>query len=234
MNTDIHSFAVALANNWEHGKQELLNGTFDTYFGKDNPERAEFYQKIKEVLLAEPTDIDVIFLDFLYQLDPSLSGFYKKGKFYESFSAFGKEMLEMLYVKDDSDQLFWDGMLRQHILTKHMERLFGHTEDLKKAEYLESLLTEKDEDDHSLLLRNYLMAYLIADDIFFRVEDQKLRTVAELTQYMKNLLDQSYEALEDFCHTLVDYNDVLDAQLEAFLIALGKQNELLVWREGLS
>ncbi|MBQ8498059.1 MAG: hypothetical protein IJ489_11490 [Clostridia bacterium] len=232
--TDRHSFVVALAEDWEYGKNALSDGTLHHYFCTEHPDLAELCKKAEETILAEPMDAEVIFLDFLYQLDPLLIGFYKKGRFYDSFSAFGEEMLEMLYADDTSEQPYWDSILHQRILTKYMERLFGNTEYLQKAEVLENMLTDEDMDQRSLLLRDYAMAYLIADDIFFRINDQKLRNVSELTQYMKDLLEQSYEAFEDFCHTLVDYNDVLDVQLEAFLLALGKQKELLLWREGLS
>ena len=33
---------------------------------------------------------------------------------------------------------------------------------------------------------------------------------------------------------MIDYNDTLDVQLEAWLIALGKRSQLEVWRSNLS
>ena len=50
---------------------------------------------------------------------------------------------------------------------------------------------------------------------------------------MKSLLDSSYEEFEAFCHSMIDYNDTLDVQLEAWLVALGKRNQLEVWRRNL-
>ena len=60
-----------------------------------------------------------------------------------------------------------------------------------------------------------------------------MKSVSELTAYMKGLLDSSYEEFEDFCHSMIDYDDTLDVQLEAWLIALGKRKELDAWRQGL-
>ena len=51
---------------------------------------------------------------------------------------------------------------------------------------------------------------------------------------MKGLLDSSYEEFEDFCHSMIDYDDTLDVQLEAWLIALGKRKELDAWRHNLN
>ena len=60
-----------------------------------------------------------------------------------------------------------------------------------------------------------------------------MKNVGELANYMKGLLDSSYEEFEEFCHSLIDYDDTLDVQLEAWLIALGKRKELELWRQGL-
>lgn len=234
VHTDIHSLADTLTKDWEKGKNKLSGGALTEYFSSYDPEIADICKKAQEKILAEPMDADVIFLSFLYEIDPSLSGFYKKGKFYESFSAFGEEMLEALYHRDTTDRPYWNAILRQHFLTAHMERLFGKTDRLKEAEALEDAFLDEDQNERTFILREYAMAYLIAGEICFRTEDEKLKNISELTEYMKKLRDTSYEALKDFCHTLVDANAVLDEQLEAFLIAHGKQEELIVWRNRLA
>ena len=80
----------------------------------------------------------------------------------------------------------------------------------------------------------YTMAYLLSGQKLFAIGDKRLKNVAELAAHMKGLLDSSYEEFEDFCHSMIDYDDTLDVQLEAWLIALGKRNELRVWREQLA
>ena len=61
-----------------------------------------------------------------------------------------------------------------------------------------------------------------------------MNNVTELTAYMKELLDSSYESFETFCHNMIDYDNTLDSQLEAWLIALGKSKELEKWRNTLT
>ena len=80
----------------------------------------------------------------------------------------------------------------------------------------------------------YTMAYLLSGQKLFAIGDKRLKNVSELTSYMKSLLDSSYEKFETFCHSMIDYNNTLDVQLEAWLIALGKRNELENWRRNLS
>lgn len=79
----------------------------------------------------------------------------------------------------------------------------------------------------------YTMAYLLSGQKLFAIGEKRLKSVSELTAYMKGLLDSSYEEFEDFCHSMIDYDDTLDVQLEAWLIALGKRKELDAWRQGL-
>ena len=43
---------------------------------------------------------------------------------------------------------------------------------------------------------------------------------------MKDLLKESYDAFQEFCHKLIDYKDNLNVQFECWLIALGKSDEL--------
>jgi len=51
---------------------------------------------------------------------------------------------------------------------------------------------------------------------------------------MKRLLEDSYDKFEDFCHRMIDYDDNLDVQLEAWLISMGKRMELENWRRNLA
>jgi hypothetical protein len=48
---------------------------------------------------------------------------------------------------------------------------------------------------------------------------------------MRTQLDLSFEAFENLCHRLVDYDGNLDLQLESWLVAIGKQKEIEKWRE---
>ena len=80
----------------------------------------------------------------------------------------------------------------------------------------------------------YTMAYLLSGQKLFSIGNKQLKNVDELTAHMKTLLDSSYGEFEDFCHALIDYDDTLDAQLEAWLIALGKRKELEAWRQSLN
>lgn len=84
------------------------------------------------------------------------------------------------------------------------------------------------------MLNYYVMAYLLSGQKLFAIGEKRLKTVTELTAHMKGLLDSSYWEFEEFCHTLIDCDGILDVQLESWLIALGKRKELNAWRSQLA
>jgi hypothetical protein len=77
------------------------------------------------------------------------------------------------------------------------------------------------------------MAYRISGERVFVAGNNRFKNVNELATFMKKLLESSYEKFVEFCHSLISYDDVLDVQLEAWLIALGKSTELEKWRKQL-
>ena len=79
----------------------------------------------------------------------------------------------------------------------------------------------------------YLMAYLLSGQKLMQFDGKEFRTVGEFADYMKSLLDDSYDKFEEACHRLIDYDDNLDVQFESWLLALGKKKELNAWREAI-
>jgi hypothetical protein len=84
------------------------------------------------------------------------------------------------------------------------------------------------------IMNYYKTAYLLSGQKLMAVGNKRLGSIEELTAHMKGLLDISYAKLQEFCHSMIDYGDTLDAQLEAWLIALGKTQELQQWRDQIS
>ena len=79
----------------------------------------------------------------------------------------------------------------------------------------------------------YMMAYMLSGQKIFNFDGKQFRTVGELAEHMKGLLNESYDVFQEFCHKLIDYKDNLNVQFECWLMALGKSDELKKWRESL-
>lgn len=231
---DIPSLITALASNWNDGKKQLYRGLLSGFFKNFNPEIAGYCIDAEEEATQTAGKDDVIFWNLLYKICPELNGFYWLGHIYESLPALGRDILEKLWKNDKSDHTYWDSILENKLLTNYLKNIKSKNSDLEKASSaLETVHKVGKKSKRDALMNYYTMAYLLSGQKLFNVDNKQLKNVAELSAYMKGLLDSSYEEFEDFCHKLIDYDDTLDVQFEAWLIALGKRKELESWKKQL-
>lgn len=232
---DIPSLITALASNWNDGKKQLYRGLLSGFFKNFNPEIAGYCIDAEEEATQTAGKDDVIFWNLLYKIYPELNGFYWLGHIYESLPALGRDMLEKLWKNDKSDYTYWDSILENKLLTNYLKNIKSKNSDLEKASSaLETVHKVGKKSKRDALMNYYTMAYLLSGQKLFNVDNKQLKNVAELSAYMKGLLDSSYDEFEDFCHKLIDYDDTLDVQFEAWLISLGKRKELSEWRKALN
>lgn len=228
---EIPALVTALATNWNDGKKQLYRGLLSAFFKTFNPEIAGYCMDAEEEATRTAGKDDVIFWKLLYKIYPELNGFYWQGQIYESLPALGRDMLERLWKEDKSQYGYWDGVLGNKLLTNYLSIVKSKNAGLSAAvSALETAHSLNDRSKRDTLMNYYTMAYLLSGQKLFSIGNKQLKNVSELTAHMKCLLDSSYEEFEDFCHSLIDYDDTLDVQLEAWLIALGKRKELENWR----
>ncbi len=231
---DIPELITALASNWNDGKKQLYRGLLSGFFKNFNPEIAGYCIDAEEEATQTVGKDDVIFWNLLYKIYPELNEFYWLGHIYESLPALGRDMLEKLWKNDKSDYTYWDSILENNLLSNYLTNIKSKNSDLKDASSaLETSHKLPNKSKRDALMNYYTMAYLLSGQKLFNVDNKQLKNVEELSSYMKGLLDSSYEEFEDFCHKLIDYDDTLDVQFEAWLVALGKRKELNEWRNSL-
>ena len=232
---DIPSLVTALATNWNDGKKQLYRGLMSAFFKNFNPEIAGYCMDAEEEATRTAGKDDIIFWKLLYKIYPELNGFYWMGQIYESLPALGRDMLERLWKDDKSNYVYWDSILGNKLLTNYLSTVKSKNTGLSAAaSALETAHSLSNRSKRDTLMNYYTMAYLLSGQKLFSIGNKQLKNVSELTAHMKGLLDSSYEEFEDFCHSLIDYDDTLDVQLEAWLIALGKRKELEAWRTQLA
>lgn len=233
--TDPAALVVAFAKNWEEGKKQLFRGHVTSHFRMFNQDLARKCQAAEEEAGRENGKDDIIFWKLLYQINPKLKGFYWKGQTFESIAAFGRDVLERLWDKDESQFPYYASVLSEKMLSAYVNQAAPKNEKLKKA-------AAAIEDSYELEIINgtdmkrtyYLMAYTLSGQKLLLLNGEQFRTVGELANYMRSVLDESFERFETLCHKLVDYDGNLDFQLETWLIAIGKQKEIEKWRASIN
>ncbi len=228
---DIPTLVTALATNWNEGKKQLYRGLLSAFFKNFDPETAGHCMDAEAEANTRAGEDDIIFWKLLYKLYPELNGFYWMGGIYESLPALGRDILERLWKNDKSKYSYWDGILGKKLLSEHLAAVNSKNGGLISAvSALEAAHALESRSKRDRLMNYYTLAYLLSGQILLAIGEKRLKNVSELAAHMKGLLDSSYEEFEDFCHSLISYDDELDVQLEAWLIALGKRNELETWR----
>lgn len=232
---DIPSLVTALAENWNDGKKQLYRGLLSGFFKNFNPEIAGYCMDAEDEATKQTGKDDIIFWNLLYKIDPELKAFYWMGRAYESVPALGRDMLEKLWKKDKSDYKYWDSVLENKLLSAYLVKVESSNDKLSNAvSALETAHSLTNKSKRDTMMNYYTMAYLLSGQKIFSIDNKQIKSVTELTAHMKTLLDSSYEEFEEFCHKMIDYDDTLDVQFEAWLIALGKRKELDMWRKQLN
>lgn len=230
---EVSELTKALVLNWNEGKKQLFRGILSEFFKSCNPEIAGFCIDAEEEATRVNGRDDIIFWKLLYKLNPNTTDFYWKGHVYQGLPALGREILEKLWKRDTGNEAYYYEVLNEKILSKYVEMKAGKNKTLLEA--VKGL-----EDGHKLADNQrakqknlYLMAYMLSGQKLMHFGGMEFRTVGEFADYMKELLDDSYEKFESACHSLIDYDDNLDVQFESWLLALGKKKELKAWRDAI-
>ncbi|MGN0422540.1 MAG: protein kinase [Lachnospiraceae bacterium] len=233
--TDPAQLVTAFAKNWEEGKKQLFRGYITSHFRTYNQDIARKCQAAEEEAGRENGRDDIIFWKLLYQIHPKLKGFYWKGQTFESLPAFGRDVLEKLWDRDHSQFSYYASILGEKLLSQYVLQAQPKNEKLKKAAAAIEDSYELEKTSGTDMRRTYyLMAYTLSGQKLLLLDGEQFRTVGELASYMRSVLEESYDRFESLCHRLIDYDGNLDFQLETWLIALGKQDEIDKWRASMN
>lgn len=232
---NLDALTKALASNWEAGKKQLYRGLLSGFFRNYDPEIAGYCIDAEEAIIRSVGKDDIVFWRFLYKLCPHLEGIYWKGETYESLTELGEKLLCDLRTDNSSKLTYWNGVFINKLPTRYFIKARLENESL----YTELSAIEDDyamnaKDERSKRLSFYSVAFLLTGERTLSVGDREIHSVSELADYMKQLLNSSYSEFEAFCRSMISCDDTLDAQLEAWLTALGKRNELDDWRKTLN
>lgn len=229
--TDQEKLVAAIAKNWEEGKKHLFRSWITTHFRSFNQEIAKHCVEAEEEAARSNGKDDIIFWKLLYKLNPKLKGFYWRGYIHESLPALGRDMLEHLWKNDKSKDNYYKSILSEKLLTEYVLITTPKNEALKKAaSAIEESYRIAIHEKSDLARTYYMMAYTLSGQKLLYLDDERFRTVGELVGYLKNQLEISFEAFQRLCHRLIDHNGNLVAQLEMWLISIGKQQEIENWR----
>ena len=232
--TDRHKLAVALARNWEDAKLQLFNGMLSRAFKDDDPEFATACSDAMEAY-GKGIDSDLLLFRILYRLDRTLDDFIWKGHQYNSLEAFGRDVQDKLRYNIRPDMSLVDEILKRRISSEYLYARGNIPEEMKKAVAAIETGYANYSDNYKQRWMNYhLLGYLLSGRKTFYMDEQEFADADELIIFLQDVLKASYKKFEEYCNQLIDKKGSLNMQLETWLMAIGKKEQLDRWKEQLS
>ena len=227
----------ALVENWDEGKKELFRGKLSDYYKIYDSEAFQICQTAEREATRSSGKDDLIFWKTMYALQPKTKDFFWKGQVFIGLPALGRALLEHLRKNSTAMNEYIDGVLREELLSKYITMKEPNNEKmLVPVQGLESSYRAYINNPREKRITLYLVAYMLSNQKVLYVAGQEFHTLGELTSYMKELLGENNEHLDqfkEFCHRLMDQYDNLIPALESWLIAIGKREALDRWKEAM-
>ncbi|MFA5659452.1 MAG: hypothetical protein WC900_09235, partial [Oscillospiraceae bacterium] len=225
--TDILSLVSALAADWADGKKQLFRGLLSGFFKSFNPQLAGFCIDAEEEAFASLQKEDGIFFRLLYKICPQQRAFCWRGRRYEALPKLGSDLLDDLWNDQMTDYEYYDSILDNGLLSWYSNLIAPDNKPLAESFLrLEKMYWDNRISYDRMLVCYYLMGYILAGKKLFHFQGRDFRTVSELAEFMRLLLEKSYQEFFSLCLTLVGADGQIEPQLEAWLISLGKTAEL--------
>lgn len=228
--TNIIALVDALAMNWNEGKKQLFRGILSGFFKSVDPEIAGFCMDAEEAQ-AKGGNADLLFFQTIYKLSPTMRTFYWRENRFESLPELGNSILEHLRSNDRSNYGLYDEILSRKVISEYITMKDEKNERLiNAARNLEERFINHHSDEHEKELSYYLTGYMLSGQRTYLLNGKTYSSVDQLVQTLHSLLSSSEQEFEGLCDQIIDRTGTLSEQFEAWLITLGKHEELQKWR----
>ena len=228
--TNMTALVNALASNWNEGKKQLFRGLLSGFFKTVDPEIAGYCMDAEDAQ-AKGGNPDFLFFQTIYKISPTMRTIYWRENHFDSLPELGNSILEHLRNEDRSNYGLYDELLSRHVISEYITLKDEKSDDLiKAAKSLEDRFVQHHSDEHEKELSYYLTGYMLSGQRTIVIQNKVFSSVDEIVETLHQKLRVSENEFQAFCDQLIDSTGTLAEQFEAWLITLGKHEELQKWR----
>lgn len=228
--TNIILLVTALATNWNEGKKQLFRGLLSSFFKAIDPEIAGYCMDAEDAQ-AKGGNADLLFFQTIYKLSSNTRTFYWRENHFDSLPELGNSILDHLRKRDRSNYGLYDEILSRHVISEYIKIKDDKSNELiSAAKSLEDRFIDNHSDEHEKELAYYLTGYMLSGQRTFIIQGNTFHNVDELVAVLHQRLKASEAEFQNLCNTLIDSTGTLNEQFEAWLITLGKHEELEKWK----
>ena len=113
----------------------------------------------------------------------------------------------------------WNELLSYGLISLYMKAHKFSDIQVSGAESIESSARLNKANAKTMALNYYLLAYLISGDREFVLASERFNSIDALAEHMNTLLTESFEKFDVFCKNIINADNSLDPQFEAWLVA---------------
>ena len=228
--TNMTALVNALASNWNEGKKQLFRGLLSGFFKTVDPEIAGYCMDAEDAQ-AKGGNPDFLFFQTIYKISPTMRTIYWRENHFDSLPELGNSILEHLRNEDRSNYGLYDELLSRHVISEYITLKDEKSDDLiKAAKSLEDRFVQHHSDEHEKELSYYLTGDMLSGQRTIVIQNKVFSSVDEIVETLHQKLRVSENEFQAFCDQLIDSTGTLAEQFEAWLITLGKHEELQKWR----
>ncbi len=232
--TDRHKLAVALAKNWDDAKKDLFNGMLSARF-KETDQAFAVACMDAEDAYGTGINSDLLLFRILYRLDKSLEDFVWKDQHYNNIQALGFALQDTLWKSNKPNMSEIDELLKYKVISEYLLFMPDVPDDFKLAvDAIEKSFVLYTRNNHQRYMNYYLLGYLLSGRKILMKNNHEFSSVDELIKYLEQMLEISLNGFEKFCDELIEEDGNLDAQLESWLISIGKSETINGWKRKLA
>lgn len=243
----LSDLTMALALNWENGKERVYHSPLATYFRGFNTQLAQYCEEAERGFLRNPERADIEYFRLIYRLNPKLPGLYWKDGHYDSMQAFGNALLNGLRQNRADIVRQTDQFIANRLFSIRSRAV--DPKDEKKALDLSAIeakykLAVQREDWIGQYEQMYLIGYMFSGTNTLRLSQFSCTTFEEFWDTLKATLERNVNDFQKLAEELVIERPVMPTfystsirqpfrfapQFSAWLYAVGKGSEAVSWK----
>lgn len=228
------SLVRAFAESWESSKPLLFRGEMTQFFSGFDKKTANALETFEKEYEANNKKEDYLFWKSLYVINSGTYEFYWKDNYYETVSQFGEFMIKALRNNSFEDKRIVYEVIKNRLLSEYAKIVNGSNTELISSIYeLENVINELDGSKEKTL-HSFQLAYVLLANKTYVIDKKEFETIREFIDYVLKLRSESIDKFEQLCRKIIDRENQLEPQFEAWVMAKGQLEIIQQWRKMLS
>lgn len=215
--------ALAMADAWDDARTALLTGALAAQLDAFDLPAAAFCRSLTARIAASEITPDRAVLEAVRALSGQPLVVWC-GRRYASAPDLGGSLLQALRGT---------GVIPAHcdsLMRSGAASLFADGSQCAPLAALEARYAAPDCSLREQTLLMYMVGFLLSGVAAFVLEEETFYTVEQFAHWLESRAKRSTVAFTRACHRLLDEDYLLDPQLEAWLIALGRRQDVALWQ----